>query len=80
MVWQLGGALGIGMNFIRDWPKAPAFYWLWNMHRDLKYAIKWLKIFDEVYKKANTQIKYDCSDFQWTYACWKNQAIKRSTT
>lgn len=61
--------------YMRDWPKVRSFYWLWSIHRDLKYAIKWLKIFDEVYKKANTQIKYDCWDFQWTYACWKNQAL-----
>lgn len=61
--------------YMRDWPKRRSVIWLWNIHHDLKYAFKWRRMFDHVYKAANTSIKYDCWDFQWTYACWKNSAL-----
>jgi len=61
--------------YMKDWPKYRSLLWLWSIHKDIKYAFKWRKIFDEVYKKANSEIKYDCWDFQWTYACWKNRSL-----
>jgi hypothetical protein len=61
--------------YMSDWPRWRSLYWLYSMHRDVKYALKWLKLFDEVYKNANSKVKYDCWDFQWTYACWKNKAL-----
>lgn len=61
--------------YMRDWPRWRSLYWLWSMHRDIKYALNWLRLFDLVYKNANSNDKYDCWDFQWTYACWKNNAL-----
>jgi hypothetical protein len=61
--------------YMRDWPQKRSIFWLRDIHGQFRYAQKWMGIFDEAYSKANNLIKYDCWDFQWTYACWKNNAL-----
>jgi len=58
-----------------DWPKIRRSSLLLNTLHNKRYAKKWKKIFDQVYQLANENPKYDCWDFQWTYACWKNGAL-----
>lgn len=61
--------------YISDWPKLRKEGFPLKILDSSRYARKWRKTFDQVYKSAGSKVPYDCWDFQWTYACWKNQGL-----
>jgi len=60
---------------MNDWPKVRSLDWLTNYLGSKKHAKGWLKTFDTVYDEANNNPKCSYWDFQWTYICWKNNAL-----
>lgn len=60
---------------ISDWPQLRENGFPSKIIKNSRYLNKWRKTFDQVYESANSMLPYDCWDFQWTYTCWKHQAL-----
>ena len=61
--------------YMTDWPIVGTFEWLNNCLSHRRYAKGWLKTLNTTYYEANNNRKCSVWDFQWTYICWKNNAL-----
>lgn len=60
---------------MRDWPKVRSLAWLNHFLGDRGYAKFWQKNFDRAYYESNSNLQCSFWDYQWIYACWKNNGL-----
>lgn len=55
---------------MEDWPQMKRTKWLRSLFPELASRLYWTRIFQQVYEN-----KIDTWDYQWEYACWRNQGL-----
>jgi hypothetical protein len=60
---------------MRDWPEYRSLRRLRDRLGSYGLARQWLRIFDRAYGEAASNPHCSYWDFQWTYCCWKHDAL-----
>lgn len=58
-----------------DWPIVKAKLNLGNYLNDATYGKNWERSLDHAYNELKSKTKTSFWDYQWTYTCWKNNAL-----